>query len=69
MTKKAYLTEEEMVELIALNSVLPGPTSTQTIVSIGYKTGGPGLAFFDHARLGPSGSLHDDRVVFSIPDP
>ncbi len=45
VTKKAYLTEEEMVELIALNSVLPGPTSTQTIVSIGYKTGGPGLAF------------------------
>lgn len=45
VTKKEYLTEEEMVELIALNSVLPGPTSTQTIVSIGYKTGGPLLAF------------------------
>jgi len=31
---------------VALCSVLPGPTSTQTIVSIGYKTGGPLLAFF-----------------------
>lgn len=44
VTKKEYLNEEELVELIALNSVLPGPTSTQTIVSIGYKTGGPLLA-------------------------
>ncbi|MBH1940785.1 chromate efflux transporter [Mobilitalea sibirica] len=43
--KKKYLQEEEMVELIALCSILPGPTSTQTIVSIGYKTGGPLLAF------------------------
>ena len=43
--KKGYLTEEELVELIALCSILPGPTSTQTIVAIGYKTGGPLLAF------------------------
>ncbi len=43
--KKKYLDEEELVELIALCSMLPGPTSTQTIVSIGYKTGGPLLAF------------------------
>jgi chromate transporter len=43
--KKDYLKEEELVELIALCSILPGPTSTQTIVSIGYKMGGPLLAF------------------------
>lgn len=43
--KKGYLNEEELVELIALCSILPGPTSTQTIVSIGYKVGGPLLAF------------------------
>jgi len=42
--RRKYLTEEELVELIALNSILPGPTSTQTIVSIGYKKGGPVLA-------------------------
>ncbi len=46
VTKKKYLKEEELIELIALCSVLPGPTSTQTIVSIGYKTGGPLLALF-----------------------
>ena len=45
VSKKHYLNEEELVELVALNSVLPGPTSTQTIVSIGYKSGGPLLAF------------------------
>ena len=43
--KKKYIAEEDLIELIALCSILPGPTSTQTIVSIGYKTGGPLLAF------------------------
>lgn len=42
--KKKYVSEEELVELIALCSILPGPTSTQTIVSVGYKVGGPLLA-------------------------
>lgn len=42
--KKKYLSEEELVELIALTGILPGPSSTQTIVSIGYKVGGPLLA-------------------------
>lgn len=44
--KKGYLTEEELVELIALTTILPGPGSTQTIVAIGYKIGGPLLALF-----------------------
>ena len=43
--KKNYLTEEELVELIALTGILPGPSSTQTIVAIGHKIGGPVLAF------------------------
>lgn len=42
--KKKYLSEEELVELIALTGILPGPSSTQTIVAIGYKVGGPMLA-------------------------
>lgn len=46
VTKKDYLKEEELIELIALCSILPGPSSTQTIVSIGHKMGGPLLAFF-----------------------
>lgn len=45
VVKKKYLTEEELVEFIALTSILPGPSSTQTIISIGYKFGGPFLAF------------------------
>src|SRR6056297_1327523 len=44
--KKGYLSEEELIELLALNGMLPGPTSTQTIVSIGYKVGGRLLALF-----------------------
>lgn len=42
--KKNYLSEEELIELIALTGILPGPSSTQTIVAIGYKVGGPLLA-------------------------
>jgi len=43
--KKGYLTEEELIELLALCTMLPGPSSTQTIVSVGYRMGGPVLAF------------------------
>jgi chromate transporter len=43
--KKKYLTEAELLEIQALCSVLPGPTSTQTITAIGYKIGGPTLAY------------------------
>jgi chromate transporter len=42
--KRRYLSENELIELVALCSMLPGPTSTQTIVSVGYKVGGPVLA-------------------------
>ncbi len=42
---RAYLTEEELMELYALCQILPGPTSTQTITAIGYKIGGPMLAY------------------------
>lgn len=41
VVKKKYLTEAELVELIALTGILPGPSSTQTIVAIGHKIGGP----------------------------
>ncbi|MBO1266057.1 chromate efflux transporter [Proteiniclasticum sp. SCR006] len=44
VVKKKYITEEDLIELIALTGVLPGPSSTQTLVSIGYKMGGPKLA-------------------------
>lgn len=45
VTKKKYLTETDIVELMALCAFLPGPSSTQTIVAIGHKVGGPLLAF------------------------
>ena len=43
--KRRYLTEDELLELNALGQVLPGPTSTQTITAIGFKFGGPNLAY------------------------
>jgi len=44
VVRRQYLEEDELVELLALCSILPGPTSTQTIVAIGHKMGGPPLA-------------------------
>lgn len=44
VAKRKYIEEEELVELVALCSILPGPTSTQTIVALGHKMGGPRLA-------------------------
>jgi chromate transporter len=44
VNKRKYISHEELIELMSLCAVLPGPTSTQTIVSVGYKMGGPRLA-------------------------
>lgn len=42
---RGYLSEQELGELVGLTTLLPGPSSTQTLVAIGYKVGGPLLAF------------------------
>lgn len=43
--EKGYLTEDELFEIQALCSFLPGPTSTQMITAIGYKRGGANMAY------------------------
>ncbi|MDN5204099.1 chromate efflux transporter [Fulvivirgaceae bacterium BMA10] len=45
VNKRGYLTEKDLIELNALCQILPGPTSTQTITAIGFKIGGPNLAY------------------------
>lgn len=42
--KHRYISEEELMELIALAQIMPGPSSTQTLVGIAYKVGGLRLA-------------------------
>jgi len=42
--KRNYLTEEELMETIALCSMLPGPTSTQVITTLSLRRGGALLA-------------------------
>ena len=44
--KRRYVSEEELMELNALSQILPGPSSTQTLVGIAWKTGGLRLALF-----------------------
>ncbi len=43
--EKQYLTSDELLEYYSLCQMLPGPSSTQTLMSIGYKFGGAMLAF------------------------
>ncbi len=43
--KRGYITEADLIELNALCQVLPGPTSTQTLTAVGYRLGGPALAY------------------------
>ena len=43
--KKKYITDEELIEINSLCQILPGPTSTQTLTAIGFKIGGPNLAY------------------------
>ncbi|MEO1653507.1 MAG: chromate efflux transporter [Bacteroidota bacterium] len=43
--KRGYLSEKDFMELNGLCQILPGPTSTQTIIALGFKIGGPSLAY------------------------
>ncbi|MFC4871475.1 chromate efflux transporter [Negadavirga shengliensis] len=45
VNRRRYITEKDLIELNALCQVLPGPTSTQTICAIGFRIGGPLLAY------------------------
>lgn len=42
--KRKYISEPELLELNALTQILPGPSSTQTLVGIAYKVGGLSIA-------------------------
>lgn len=43
--KRRYLSEAELMELHSLTQILPGPSSTQTLTAVGFKIGGPNLAY------------------------
>lgn len=43
--RRKYLTVEELMELNSLCQILPGPASTQTLTAVGFKIGGPNLAY------------------------
>lgn len=43
--KRKYLSDEDLIEINSLCQILPGPASTQTLTAIGFKMGGPPLAY------------------------
>jgi len=45
VTQRKYLSEADLMELNSLCQILPGPSSTQTLIGVGFKIGGPNLAY------------------------
>jgi chromate transporter len=43
--KRNYLDGPDLVELNSLCQLLPGPSSTQTLTAVGFRVGGPTLAY------------------------
>jgi chromate transporter len=43
--QRRYLSEGDLMELNSLCQILPGPSSTQTLTAIGFRIGGPNLAY------------------------
>jgi chromate transporter len=43
--KRKYLSDDDLMELNSLCQILPGPSSTQILISVGFKIGGPNLAY------------------------
>jgi chromate transporter len=43
--KRKYLSEDDLMELNSLCQILPGPASTQTLTAVGFRIGGPTLAY------------------------
>lgn len=43
--KRKYLSEAELMELNSLCQILPGPASTQMLTGVGFRIGGPNLAY------------------------
>ena len=44
VNKRNYISENELLELNALTQILPGPSSTQTLIGVAYKVGGLPIA-------------------------
>jgi chromate transporter len=45
VNKRNYVSQEELIDLNSFCQLLPGPASTQTLTAVGFKIGGPRLAF------------------------
>ncbi|MCU0431023.1 MAG: chromate efflux transporter [Cytophagaceae bacterium] len=43
--KRNYISEQELIDLNSFCQILPGPASTQTLTAVGFRIGGPKLAF------------------------
>jgi chromate transporter len=43
--KRGYITDAQLMEINSLCQILPGPASTQTLIAVGFRIGGPNLAY------------------------
>ncbi len=65
VNRRKYVTEEELLELNALTQILPGPSSTQTLVGVAYKVGGLPLSLITFLIwVLPSAAIMGAAAVF-----
>ncbi len=64
VAKRKYLTEQELVELIALTGILPVPAARKRLLPLAIRQGGL-FGASDHAGMGFAGACRDDAAFFS----
>ncbi len=62
--KRKDLTEDELLEYNAFCQMLPGPSSTQTVMLIAMKRGGGAAGHRYTALMGVPGGIYHGRIVF-----
>ncbi|MBC8053205.1 MAG: chromate efflux transporter [Sphingobacteriaceae bacterium] len=68
--RRYYISENELLELNALTQVLPGPSSTQTLIGVAYKVGGLWMSILTFIIwvLPSAGILCFAAIMFSFLD-
>lgn len=65
VNRRRYVSEEELLELNALTQILPGPSSTQTLVGVAYKVGGLSLSLITFLIwILPSAAIMGAAAIF-----
>ena len=62
--KRNFITKDELIEISSYCNLLPGPSTTQTLTTIGFKLGGPTLAFLTVILWALPGAIFMATIAF-----